>query len=170
MSQGFNEDEFEKRDAQKLLLKSFFVVTFCYTAFVILMTVIGGAVFNEAFVAMADLDQNAFQQKLRDEPEVLFQRSRFLPFIALGSLLCLALGWLVVKLAPFSHMPHAMFLAILVAVTSFIFATGDNTPAPIQTVGMIMVVAGPIAVVIGSRFSVSEFRGNAQDSGDDDPS
>lgn len=154
MTEDPEQPEFESRDVQKLLLKSFFVVTFCYTAFLIGMVFIGAVVFNDAFMAMGNLDQEAFQQKLNEEPDALFPRARNLPFVAIAVLLSAALGWLIVKLAPFSYMSHAMFLAILVAVTSFIFATGDQTPAAIQTLAMIMVAAGPIAIYAGARMSV----------------
>ncbi len=154
MTEHLNEPDFAQRDVQKLLLKSFFVVTFCYTAFLIAMVVAGAVVFNDAFMAMGNLDQVAFEQKLKDEPEGLFPRGRYLPFIAAGALLSFAVGWLIVKLAPLSQISHAMFLAILVAVTSFLFATGDQTPAPIQSLAMIMVAVGPIAVYLGARISI----------------
>jgi len=154
LTENSDEPEIEQRDVQKLLLKSFFVVTFCYTAFVMAMLVAGAVVFSDATMAAGNLDQDAFQRKLNDEPEKLFPRARYLPFVAAGALLSFAAGWLIVKLAPFSYMSHAMFLAILVAVTSFIFATGDQTPAAIQSLAMIMVPVGPIAIYIGARLSV----------------
>lgn len=147
-----NEYEgFEKRDVQKLLLKSFLVVVFCYTLFMTGMAIIGGLVFYEAFQAAANLEPDVFTRELNENSAELFKRNRFLPFVALASLFCAGLGWLIVKLAPFSQMVHGVILVLLVAATMFVFATGENTPAEIQTVCLIMVAAGAIALVIGAK-------------------
>lgn len=157
MSNAETEDDyegFEKRDVQKLLFKSFMVVLFCYTLFMTGLAIIGGIVFHEAFQAASNLEPDAFTRELNDNSAELFQRSRYLPFVALTSVFCFGLGWLIVKLAPFSHMVHSVILVLLVAATMFVFATGENTPAELQTVAMIMVAAGPIALVIGARISM----------------
>ena len=157
MSNAETEDdyeEFDKRDVQKLLLKSFMVVIFCYTLFMTGMAIITGAVFHEAFQAATNLEPDAFTRELNENSAQLFQRSRFFPFVALASVFCFGLGWLIVRLAPFSHMVHSVVLVLLVAATMFVFATGENTPAEIQTVAMIMVAAGPIGLVIGARIGM----------------
>ncbi|QEG24292.1 hypothetical protein [Mariniblastus fucicola] len=145
---------FEKRDVQKMLLKSFMIVIFCYTLFMTGLAIIGSIVFYEAFQAAANLEPDAFTREIEENSALLFKRSRYLPFVALTSAFCFGLGWLIVRLAPFSRMVHAVILVLLVAATMFVFATGDNTPAEIQTVAMIMVAFGPIALVIGARIAV----------------
>ena len=144
---------FEKSDVQKLLLKSFMVVIFCYTLFMTGMAIIGGAVFYE-FIEAATLPEAEFTRAMNENSAKLFQRSRRFPFVALASVFCFGLGWLIVRLAPFSHMVHSVVLVLLVAATMFVFATGENTPAEIQTVAMIMVAAGPIGLVIGARIGM----------------
>jgi amino acid transporter len=147
------EEGYEPRDLQKLLLKSFLIVIFCYTLYMTGMAIITGVVFYEFFRAAADLEPEAFNQALAEDSANLFKRSRYLPFVALSTIFCFALGWLVVRLAPFSRMVHAVILVLLVAATMFVFATGEETPAELQTVAMIMVAFGPIALVIGARIS-----------------
>ncbi len=149
-------DGYEKRDVQKLLLKSFMVVIFCYTLFCTGMFIIGNVVFVEAFQAAANLEPEEFNKQLAENSDQLFKRSRYLPFVALSSVFCFGLGWLISKLAPFSKMVHAVILVLLVAATMFVFATGEKTPAEIQTVCMIMVAAGPIALVIGARIGIGK--------------
>jgi len=154
MSDAENYDEeFQKSDVQKLLFKSFMVVVFCYTLFMTGLAVIGCLVFYE-FAQAATLPEAEFARELKENSAELFQRSRYLPFVVLMSAFCFGLGWLVVRLAPFSQMVHSVVLVLLVAATMFVFATGENTPAELQTVAMIMVAAGPIALVIGARIGI----------------
>lgn len=148
-----DEEGFEKRDVQKLLLKSFMVVVFCYTLFMTGMSIILFTVFYE-FAEAATLPENEFARELAENSDKLFQRGRYLPFVALSSAFCFGLGFLVVWLAPFSKMVHSVVLVLLVAATMFVFATGKNTPAELQTVAMIMVAAGPIALVIAARMAM----------------
>lgn len=152
----FEEDdhELEPRDLQKLLLKSFMVVVFCYTLFMTGLAVIMGAVFYEFFHAATDLEPEAFEEALAQDAANLFKRSRYLPFIALATAWSFATGFLVARLAPFSKMVHAAILVLLVVATFFVFATGEDTPAELQTVAMIMVPFGPIALIIGARLSI----------------
>lgn len=152
-----DEDEgLEKRDVQKLLLKSFMTVIFCYTLFCTGMVIIGGMVFYEAFQAAGNLEPDEFTKQLAENSDQLFKRSRYFPFVALSSLFCFGLGWLISRLAPFSKMVHSVILVLLVAATMFVFATGDKTPAEIQSVCMIMVAFGPIALVIGARLGMGK--------------
>ncbi len=154
MTDAEMEEGFEQRDIQKLLLKSFMVVIFCYTLFMTGMAIIGSAVFYEAFQAAGEMEPDAFTRELNENSAELFKRSRYLPFVALSTVFCFGLGWLVIRLAPFSKMVHSVILVLLVAVTFFVFATGEKTPAEIQTVSMIMVAFGPIALVIGARIAL----------------
>ena len=170
LEQDFEDDEheedYEPRDVQKLLLKSFMVVIFCYTLFMTGMVIICGVVFYEAFQAAANLEPDAFTRELNENSAELFKRARYLPFVALSSVFCFALGWLVVRLAPFSRMVHAVILVLLVAATMFVFATGDNTPAEVQSVAMIMLAFGPIALVIAARMAMGS--GHLEAQGDAD--
>lgn len=150
------EEQYESRDVRKLLLKSFMVVIFCYTLYCTGMAIIGGVVFYELFQAAADLEPDEFTKQLQENSAELFKRSRYLPFVALSSVFCFALGWLISSLAPFSKMVHSVILVLLVAATMFVFATGDDTPAELQTVCMIMVACGPIALVIGARLAMGK--------------
>ena len=141
------------------------VVVFCYTLFMTGLAIIGGVVFYEAFQAAANLEPDAFTQELKENSAELFKRSRYLPFVALMSCFCFGLGWLIVRLAPFSKMVHSVVLVLLVAATMFVFATGENTLEEIQTVAMIMVAAGPVALVIAARLAM---RGRNSEVGSDD--
>jgi len=147
------EEGFEKRDVQKMLLKSFMVVVFCYTLFMTGLAIIGGVVFYE-FIEAASLPEAEFTRELKENSAELFKRSRYLPFVVLTSVFCFGLGWLIVRLAPFSKMVHSVVLVLLVAATMFVFATGDKTPAELQQVAMIMVAAGPIALVVAARMAI----------------
>lgn len=156
------EDDYQPRDVQKLLLKSFLIVIFCYTLYCMGMLVITGTVFYEYFGALTQLDEKEFLQEVQENSAELFKRSRYLPFVALSTLFCFGLGWLIVRLAPFSKMVHAVILVLLVAATMFVMATGENTPAEFQTVCMIMVPFAPIALVIGARVGMGNTEGGMQ--------
>ena len=156
------DEDFEKRDVQKLLLKSFMVVIFCYTLFMTGMGIILCTVFYEFFEA-ATLEENEFARQLNENSAELFKRARYLPFVALSSVFCFGLGWLVVRLAPFSKMVHAVVLVLLVAATMFVFATGEKTPAELQQVAMIMVAAGPVALVIAARIAIGGGTGSHEE-------
>lgn len=151
-----DDPHFESGAAQKLLLKSFFVVMFCYTLFLFGVVTVGSLVFNEAFLAMGSADPNEFERRMAEDAAALFPRARYLPFIALSTMLCMALGWLIVRLAPFSKMVHAVFLVLLIAATCFTIATGDKAPAELQTLAIALVGLGPIGIVIGARFAMSQ--------------
>lgn len=150
------EEDYQPRDVQKLLLKSFMVVIFCYTLYCMGQFIIGGVTFYEAAEAASNLEEAEFQRALKENSAELFKRARYLPFVALSTLFCFGLGWLIARMAPFSKMVHAVILVLLVAATMFVLATGDNTPAEVQTVCMIMVPFGPIALVIGARIGMGK--------------
>lgn len=150
-----HDPQFEPRDAQKLLLKSFLVVMLCYTIFIFGIVIVGSIVFNDAFLAMGNLEPEEFDALLAKDSAALFPRARYLPFIALATLLCMFLGWLIVQLAPFSKMVHSVFLVLLVAATCFTIATGDKAPAELQTLAIALVGLGPIGIVIGARVAMS---------------
>ena len=170
MSDGEMQDDyegFEKRDVQKLLLKSFMVVVFCYTLFMTGLAIIAGVVFYEALQAAGDLEPDAFTREINENSAQLFKRSRYLPFVALTSGFCFCLGWLIVRMAPFSKMVHSVVFVLLVAATMFVFATGENTPAELQQVAMIMVAAGPIALVIAARIAIGGGTGSHEEESND---
>ena len=152
----YDDEQYEPRDAQKLLLKSFMVVVFCYTLFCTGIAIIGGCVFYEFCQAAGSLENAEFTRELQENSAELFQRGRYLPFVALSSLFCFFLGRLVTWLAPFSQMVHAVVLVLLAAATMFVFATGEKTPPELQTVAMIMVACGPVALVIGARMAIGQ--------------
>ena len=156
LQDDYDEEDYQPRDVQKLLLKSFMTVIFCYTLFCTGMVVIGAVCFNEFFSAAVNLEPEAFTKQLEENEAELLKRSRRVPFVALSTLFCFGLGWLIVRLASFSQMVHSVILVLLVAATMFVFATGDDTPAEIQRVCMIMVPLGPIALVIGARLGMGK--------------
>lgn len=150
------DENYQPRDAQKLLMKSFMVVIFCYTLFCSGLVIVGGICFNEFVSAAMNLEPEEFTKQLQENPDELLNRGRRVPFAALATLFCFGLGWLIAKLAPFSKMVHGVILVLLVAATMFVFATGKDTPAEIQRVCMIMVALGPIAIVIGTRLGMGK--------------
>ena len=160
----YDEEGYQPRDAQKLLLKSFMIVIFCYTLYCTGMVVIGGVCFSEFVAAASNLEPAEFTKQLQENEEELLKGSRRVPFVALSSLFCFLLGWLVARLAPFSKMVHAVILVLLVAATMFVFATGNDTPAEIQRVCMIMVPFAPVAIVIGARIGMGNPDRGLQDS------
>jgi hypothetical protein len=145
------------------------VVTFCYTLFVFGIVMVGSIVFNDAFFA-GNLEPKEFEELLETDSATLFPRARYLPFIALATLLCTALGWLIVRLAPFSQMVHAVFLVLLVAATSFMIATGDKTVAELQTLAIALVGLGPIGMIIGAKLSLSSIQQRERESANFDAS
>jgi hypothetical protein len=152
----YDEEDYQPRDVQKLLLKSFMIVIFCYSLYCTGMVIIGGICFNEFVAAASNLEPAEFTKQLQENEAELLKRSRRVPFVALSSMFCFFLGWLVARLAPFSKMVHAVILVLLVAATMFVFATGNETPAEIQRVCMIMVPFAPIALVIGARLGMGK--------------
>jgi Na+/H+ antiporter NhaD/arsenite permease-like protein len=133
------------------LIKSFIVVVTCYLLFMMALAVVCGLLFPDAFRALGQ-DKEVCEDLFTNHAAELFPRGRFLPIVIIMMLLSFAIGCLVIKLAPFSQMSHAVFLVLIVGVTFFQMVF--KIVPEIQWLFIVLSAACPICLMIGARWSV----------------
>jgi len=116
---------------------SFVLVWIAYAA--ILLGI--GLNFYPRFAECFEAGHEALQQAIANNPEQLIPPSMFWTVLALTSLVCLAVGFYVVKTAPFSHFNHAIFVAALVFIYFLTIA--------------IDMVAFPLALLVGAKWTIN---------------
>jgi len=124
----------------------------CVMAFIIIMIGLGYAFFPE-FVEFFELDKQAQDAVMANNPESAISRPMFLSAIALTSVACIAIGWIVVRTAPFAPFPHAVFLAALIFIYFLQMALAD--PPLKKSMTLAYMIAFPIAILIGARWADS---------------
>ena len=136
------------------LAKSFFVVAGCYTLFVVFLfgTFIALAMVISPGVYEALQNPEAIQQKLNDDPESVLPRKLYWVWLSTNSVLCLMMGWVVGRMAPFAKFQHAVFLAILI----FVSGLQQSIAAQYEIKWMFVLIMGvlPISILCGARLAV----------------
>jgi hypothetical protein len=137
-----------------MLLRSFLTVAsgyvLCLMCFVAIMIGLGYGFFPE-FVEFFDLDKQTQEAIMENNPETAISRTMFLSMIALTSIACMGVGWLVIKTAPFAHFPHAVFLAVLLFIYFLQMALAD--PPLKKSMTLAYMIAFPIAILIGAKWA-----------------
>ncbi len=137
------------------LAKSFLIVAGCYTLFCVCwlgtFLILTRFFFPEVFATLQDPD--VFEKALENDVESVLPRSLVWSWIATNSVLCLLLGWVVARAAPFGKFSHAVFLAILIFVSGLQQAIGAQQS--LVWMFVLMMAAFPIAVLFGARLALS---------------
>lgn len=138
-----------------MLLRSFLTVGSGYVlslmSFIAILVILGYAFFPE-FVEFLDLDKQTQETIMETNPETAIPRSMFWSLIVLNSIACIAIGWLVIRTAPFAPFSHAVFLAILMFVYYLQIAIAD--PPPKKSMTVVYMIAFPVATLIGAKLAM----------------
>jgi hypothetical protein len=137
-----------------LLLRSFLTVASGYVLCIISMSSIMvtlGYLGFPSFIEFLDLDIETQQTIMETNPDTAIPPTMFWLTVGLSSIACMAIGWLVVKTAPFAPFPHAAFLAVLLFIYFLQTALADNGPKKSMT--LVYMLAFPLAIFIGARLA-----------------
>ena len=141
-----------------LLFRSFLTVTSGLVVFMLgffaIGVSLGYAMFPE-FVAFIDLDAEAQEALMADDPSRAVPQTMFLLWVGLTMLLSLAIGFYVFATAPFSRPAHVACFAILLAVM-FLQMSFSDPPAK-KYMSMVYLVSFPICIWIGGWLAEKKF-------------
>lgn len=154
---GFHSSEpnmFENPLPPIMMLRSFLTVGSGYVlsllSFFAILVILGYAFFPE-FVEFLDLDKQTQETIMETNPETAIPPTMFWLTVVLTSIACTAIGWLVIRTAPFAPFPHAIFLAVLMFIYYLQIAIAD--PAPKKSMTIVYMIAFPIAVLVGAKLA-----------------
>lgn len=88
-------------------------------------------------------------EELAANAELAFPQNLFWILLATHSLVCVGLGWLVARFSPLAKFNHTVFLAVILFVSLLQMAV--KSPSEIQWMFLVLMVAYPIAIMIGGR-------------------
>lgn len=136
------------------MLRSFLTVASGYAlsimSFMGIAIGLGYAFFPE-FIEFLELDSDTQQNIMADDPTAAIPSVMFWTLVVLNSLACFAIGWFVIKTAPFAHFYHAIFLAILMFISYLQIAIAD--PPAKKTLTLVCMIAFPLAVYLGASWA-----------------
>lgn len=139
------------------LLHSFVVVAGAYILFMVFIfgTFIASArfFFPDVFTHMMESDPETIKGLMETEPEAIFPRPMYWSWLVVNSLLCIALGWTIARMAPFGKFAHSVFLAVLIAVGCLQQAIAS--PSSFAWMFVLVMGAFPIATLFGSHLALS---------------
>ncbi len=117
---------------------------------IVIMIGLGYAFFPE-FVEYFNLDKQTQEAIMENNPGDAISRTLFLSSLALTSIACVAIGWFVIRTAPFAQFPHAIFLAVLLFIYFLQIAIAD--PPLKKSMTLAYMIAFPISILIGAKWA-----------------
>lgn len=138
-----------------MLLRSFltvgsgFVLSFMSAGSI--LVVLGYAFFPE-YIEFLNLDIQIQETMMETNPEAAIPPTMFWSMVALNSIACLAIGWLVIRTAPFAPLPHAVFLAVVMFITYLQLVI--EQPQKQKSMTIVFMIAFPIAILIGAKLAI----------------
>lgn len=145
----------EKDLTPVMLLRSFLTVASGYVlsivAYVGILMILGVAFFPE-FGEFMKLDKPTQDTVMQNNPETAISPMLFRLTVVGTSVACMAIGWLVIRTAPFAPFPHAVFLAVLMFVYYLQMSIAD--PPAKKSMTIVYMFAFPIAVLLGARLGL----------------
>ena len=99
-----------------MLFRSFLTIGSGYMLSIIslyMITALLGYTCFPEFVEFLELDQPSQETVMANNPAAAVPRLMFVLILILQTIVCLAIGALVIRTAPFAQFPHAVFLACL---------------------------------------------------------
>lgn len=139
-----------------MMLRSFLTV-----ASAIVLTVIALITFTfgigltcfPQFAECFEAGPEALAAAMSTNPEKVIPPLMFWSVVSLTALASMAVGFYVVKTAPFSHFAHAGFVAVLLFIYYLQMAISD--PAGKKSMTLIYMVVFPLAVLVGAKWTVN---------------
>jgi hypothetical protein len=138
-----------------MLLRSFLTVGSGFvlsllSSYVILVA-LGYAFFPE-HIDFLNLDIQTQETIMETNPETAIPPLMFWSMLVLNSIVCLAIGWLVIRTAPFAPYPHAVFLAVVMFISYLQLAIAQ--PQKQKSMTIAIMIAFPVAILIGAKLAV----------------
>lgn len=137
-----------------LMLRSFMTVGSAYilvmfVSFILIAYLLGVGFFPE-FIRFLELESADQQTMMEVEPTAAIPVAMVFALLALNSLVCCGVGWLVSRTAPFSPFTHGVFVAILIFVNYLQIVIAD--PAAKKWMDALYMVAFPLAILWGAKW------------------
>ena len=135
-----------------MMLRSFLTVCssiiLTVIALIASMFIIGLSFFPEFKKAF---DDDTLQTVMENNPEVAIPSLMFWIVVGVTTIACLAVGWYIIKTAPFSQFAHAIFVAILLFLYYLQMASAD--PPGKKSMTLIYMFVFPLAILIGAKLT-----------------
>lgn len=112
-----------------------------------------GLAFFPNFAEKFNAGPEVLGEAMKNNPGELIPPLMFWPAVILTVLVCILVGWYIIKTAPFAHFPHAIFVAILLFIYYLQMAIAD--PPGKKSMTLIFMVAYPLAVLVGAKFAIN---------------
>ena len=120
-------------------------------SFLAILWILGYAFFP-GFVEFLDLDKQTQETIMETNPETAIPPMMFWSAVVLNSIACIAIGWLVIRTAPFAPFPHAVFLTVLLFIYYLQLVIAD--PPPKKAMTIVYMIAFPIAILTGAKLAI----------------
>jgi hypothetical protein len=151
-----------------MLLRSFLTVGSGYVlsimSFIVILVVLGYAFFPE-YIEFQGLDVQTRDTIMENNPETAIPPMMFWSAVVLNSIACIAIGWLVIRTAPFAPFSHAVFLAVLMFIYYLQLVIAH--PQKQKSMTIVFMAAFPIAILIGAKLAIG--RSNPDDDSNTSP-
>ena len=95
---------------------------------------------------------------METNPQTAVPAALFWSTVVLNSFVCVMIGWMVIRTAPFAQFPHAVFLAVLLFINFLQIVIAD--PKPKKSMTIVYMIAFPIAILIGAKLAENRIRAN----------
>jgi len=100
-----------------------------------------------------DAGDEALEAVMRNNPEDAIPPLMFWSVVLLTALACLAIGYYIIKTAPFSHFAHAIFVAVLLFI--FFLQTAISDPPAKKSMTLVYMIVFPMAILIGAQWTLN---------------
>ena len=139
-----------------MMLRSFLTVASAFVLSVIALIVCTfgiGLNFFPQFAECFDAGPEALKAVMDTNPEKAIPSLMFWIVVAVAVLANLAIGFYVIKTAPFSHFGHASFVAVLLFIYYLQMAISD--PPGKKSMTLIYMIAFPLALLVGAKWTIN---------------
>ena len=122
-----------------------------FMSFFTILVVLGYAFFPE-HIEFLNLDIQTQETIMETNPEAAIPPIMFWSMVVLNSIACLAIGWLVIRTAPFAPLPHAVFLAVVMFISYLQLVI--EQPQKQKSMTIVIMIAFPVAVLVGAKLAI----------------
>ncbi|MDG1872556.1 MAG: hypothetical protein P8J27_01495 [Mariniblastus sp.] len=100
-----------------------------------------------------DAGDEALQAVMSNNPSDAIPPLMFWSAVLLTAVACLAIGYYIIKTAPFSHFAHAIFVAVLLFI--YYLQTAIADPPAKKTMTLVYMIVFPMAILIGAQWTIN---------------
>lgn len=135
-----------------MLFRSFLTVAsgfmaslFCY----VLIAPLLGYLFFPEFLEVFQLEEAELKKQMAENLSAVIPWKMFVAHAICSFVVLFFIGWLSAAWAPFLHLQHGLFIAILVGV--WFMQTLINDPPSKKVMDMILMITQPVAILLGAQ-------------------